>query len=66
MILDIALSINKREEAQHNTFILRWNPAISSYTMAHLDSDISEWCDGFLSNDFNWSIFEAWLKSNIN
>lgn len=41
MELDIKLLINKRLEAQHNTFLLRWNPAISSYTMARLDDDMS-------------------------
>ena len=47
MELDIKLSINKKVEAQHNTFILKWNPAVSSYTMERLDNDISEWVDGY-------------------
>ena len=63
MELGITLSINKRVEAQHNTFLLRWNPAISSYTMDHLDDDMLElarrnWWD----DDFDWSVYE-WQKA---
>jgi hypothetical protein len=58
MNLNITLSINKREEAQHSAFLLRWNPATSSYTMANLDSDMSEWAEGYWSEDFDWSIHE--------
>ena len=58
MNLNITLSINKREEAQHGAFLLRWNPATSSYTMANLDSDMSEWAEGYWSDDFDWSIHE--------
>lgn len=58
MELNIKLSINKRPEYLHNTFILRWNPAISSYTMGRLDSDMEEWADGYWSDDFDWSIHE--------
>lgn len=58
MNLNITLSINKREEAQHSAFLLRWNPATSSYTMANLDSDMSEWAKGYWSEDFDWSIHE--------
>lgn len=63
MNLDITLSINKKQEAQHNTFILKWNPAISSYTMEQLDNDMSEWADGFWSDDFDWSVSE-WQKAH--
>lgn len=62
MNFDITLSINKREEAQHNTFILKWNPAASSYTMACLDSDMVEWAEGNWYPDFDWSVFE-WEKA---
>jgi hypothetical protein len=58
MNLNITLSINKREETQHSAFLLRWNPATSSYTMANLDSDMSEWAEGYWSEDFDWSIHE--------
>lgn len=58
MNLNITLSINKREEAQHGAFLLRWNPATSSYTMANLDSDMSVWAEGYWSDDFDWSIHE--------
>ena len=63
MELDIKLSINKKLEFQHNTFLLKWNPAISSYTMERLDNDISEWADGYWSDDFDWSVHE-WQKAH--
>lgn len=62
MELDIKLSINKKLEFLHNTFLLKWNPAISSYTMERLDNDISEWADGYWSDDFDWSVYE-WQKA---
>lgn len=58
MELDITLSINKRCDSQHNTFLLRWDPAISSYTMARLDADMEEWAKGFWDYDFDWSVYE--------
>ena len=64
MELDIKLSINKRHDSQHNTFLLRWNPTISSYTMARLDNDMQEWADGYWSEDFDWSVHE-WQKAHI-
>lgn len=63
MELDIKLSINKRSDAQHNTFILKWNPAISSYTMERLDNDMAEWSDGYWSDDFDWSVYE-WQRAH--
>ncbi len=63
MNLDITLSINKRKEAQHNTFILKWNPAISSYTMERLDDDMLEWAEGYWADDFDWSVYE-WQKAH--
>lgn len=62
MELDIKLSINKRGDAQHNTFLLRWNPAISSYTMERLDQDMSEWAEGYWADDFDWSVHE-WQRA---
>ena len=63
MNLDITLSINKKVESQHNTFILKWNPAISSYTMDRLDHDMSEWAQcGWWNEDFDWSVHE-WQKA---
>ena len=64
MELSIKLSINKRHDSQHNTFLLRWNPAISSYTMARLDNDMQEWADGYWADDFDWSVYE-WQKAHI-
>lgn len=63
MELDITLSIKKRQESQHNTFLLRWNPAISSYTMARLDDDMKWWSEECWDDDFNWSIFD-WQKAH--
>ena len=63
MNFNITLSINKRAEAQHKTFLLKWNPAISSYTMERLDSDMAEWADGYWSEDFDWSVHE-WQKAH--
>ena len=62
MELDIKLSINKRRDSQHNTFLLRWNPAISSYTMDRLNDDMEEWSNGYWDDDFDWSIYE-WQKA---
>lgn len=58
MKFNFSLSINKKEESSHNTFLLRWNPAISSYTMKRLDEDIEEWADGYWPQDFDWSVYE--------
>ena len=62
MELDIKLSINKRRDSQHNTFLLRWNPAISSYTMDRLNDDMEEWSNGYWDDDFDWSVYE-WQKA---
>lgn len=64
MELNIKLSIEKRKDFARNTFILRWNPAISSYTMARLDSDMEDWAKGYWNeDDFDWSIYE-WQKAH--
>lgn len=64
MKMDIKLSINKRVESQPNTFILKWNPAISSYTMEQLDEDMEEWAQNWwYDDDFNWSVYE-WHKAH--
>ena len=63
MNLDITLSITKKQEAQHNSFLLLWNPAVSSYTMQQLDDDMSEWADSrWWDDDFDWSVYE-WQKA---
>lgn len=65
MKLDIKLSINKRNDSQHNTFLLRWNPAISSYTMSRLDDDMQAWANNWWEdNEFDWSVHE-WQKARI-
>ena len=62
--MNIKLSIEKRKDYARNTFILRWNPAISSYTMARLDSDMEDWAKGYWNeDDFDWSIYE-WQKAH--
>ena len=58
MELDIKLSINKRRDSQHNTFLLRWNPLISSYTMDRLDNDMVDWSKGYWDCDFDWSVYD--------
>ena len=63
MNLDITLSINKREEAQHNTFLMMWDPASSLYTMANLDSDMSMWAKGCWPDSFEWRIDE-WQRAH--
>ncbi len=64
MELNIKLSIEKRKDYARNTFILRWNPAISSYTMARLDSDMEDWAKGYWNeDDFDWSIYE-WQRAH--
>lgn len=64
MELAIKLLINKKEESQHNTFLLKWNPAISSYTLGRLDDDISEWAlNNWCNDDFDWSVHE-WQKAH--
>lgn len=40
------------------TFILFWNPAISSYTLGRLTEDIQF---GDINSDFNWSVWEHQL-----
>ena len=62
MELDIKLLINKKHEAQRNTFILKWDPSISSYTINSLDQDMLEWADGNWYPDFDWSVYE-WSKA---
>ena len=64
MELDIKLSINKKAESRHNTFILKWNPAISSYTMERLDNNMAEWANShWWEDDFDWSVHE-WQKAH--
>lgn len=62
MELDIKLSINKRQGFMRNTFLLRWNPALSSYTMERLDEDMTDWANGEWSDDFDWSVHD-WQKA---
>lgn len=63
MNLDITLSINKREEAQHNTFIMVWDPTTSHYTMEELDSDMQMWAKGCWPENFTWDIDE-WHRAH--
>lgn len=62
MNLDITLSINKRKEAQHNTFLMTWDPASSAYTMADLNADMSILAKGHWPDDFEWEITE-WQRA---
>ena len=56
MELDIKLSINKKIEAQHNTYILRWNPTTSPYTMEQFDYDMNGWAQGLWSKPLTWMV----------
>lgn len=62
MELDIKLSINKRQGFMRNIFLLRWNPALSSYTMERLDEDMTDWANGEWCDDFDWSVHD-WQKA---
>ena len=55
----IELKIEKRDSDRlQNTFVLMWNPSISSYTMERFNSDLKDMADGFLVDDFNWSVWD--------
>ena len=54
-IANIKFTLNKRSHSPR-TFILMWNPAISSYTMERFDNDIEELADGWDLDDFDWSV----------
>ena len=40
------------------TFILMWNPSISSYTMERFDEDLIEMANGWDLEYFNWSVWD--------
>lgn len=63
MELEIKLSINKKVESQHNTFIMAWDPTTSHYTIDELDNDMAKWAKGYWPTDFGWSIHE-WQKAH--
>ena len=55
----IEIKIEKKEsDRKQNTFILMWNPSISSYTMERFEDDLRDMADGFPPNDFNWSVWD--------
>lgn len=56
------VSIDKDLNSPINTFLLRWNPAISSYTMEQFDSDMEDYAHYEYWDDFNWSVHE-WEKA---
>ena len=58
MELDIKLSINKREEYNHNTFLLKWRSYHSDYTMKEFNRDMLKWSKGDWSESFNWGIHD--------
>lgn len=43
---------------KQNTFILMWNPSISSYTMARFEDDLEAICDGWAPDDFDWDVWD--------
>ncbi|MBR5856823.1 MAG: hypothetical protein IKY70_06090 [Bacteroidales bacterium] len=40
------------------TFILMWNPSISSYTMERFEEDLRDIANGWKLEDFNWSVWD--------
>lgn len=55
----IEIKIEKRESDRlQNTFILMWNPSISSYTIERFNSDLKDMAEGFFLDDFNWSVWD--------
>lgn len=48
------VSVNKKQ----NTFILMWNPFISSYTMARFEDDLEYLSDVKSIEDFDWDVWE--------
>ena len=40
------------------TFILMWNPSISSYTMERFEEDLRDMANGWELEDFNWSVWD--------
>lgn len=56
------VSIDKDLNSAINTFLLRWNPTISSYTMEQFDSDMEDYAQYEYWDDFNWSVHE-WEKA---
>lgn len=46
---------NSRDDDRPHTFILRWNPAISSFKMEHYRDAISKYPEGWCCN---WSVYE--------
>lgn len=63
MELDITLSINKKPEFLHNTFILKWNPAISSFTMDSLNKYMDVRVETYWDDELNWSVYD-WHKAH--
>lgn len=48
------VSVNEKQ----NTFILMWNPSISSYTMARFEEDLEYLSDVGSIEDFDWDVWE--------
>lgn len=60
MKFSIDLSIDKRSNSQHNTYILSWTPALYSYVMSRMNSDMNAWVNGWWDNDdFDWGVKEC-------
>ena len=53
-IFEVKLEVGRKE----NTIILMWNPSISSYTMDRFEEDLMYLADGWISDDFNWSVWD--------
>ncbi len=64
MEMEIGIDFNKtRKCPSRKTFILKWNPDISSYTMKRFEDDLDDLADGWELEDFDWSVWE-WEKAS--
>ena len=43
---------------RQNTFVLMWNPSISSYTMSRFEDDLEALTDGCTLEDFDWDVWD--------
>lgn len=52
------INIKIEADTDINTFILMWNPSISSYTMERFETDLADMANGGFLDGFNWSVWE--------
>lgn len=52
------VEVKIEKNVKQNTVILMWNPSISSYTMDRFEDDLRCLFDGWMDDDFNWSVWD--------